>query len=107
MVSTAWHKRGWATKKASKAYIVSVGPTKLGRQQIAWNTHAVHVKHAKKALGLANVKKYRNWNIEQQFLCHVVGAWFPSGVYNIESWQPALALGAIANPWDRCNRTKK
>ncbi|WP_127361794.1 hypothetical protein [Brevibacterium aurantiacum] len=105
--STVWYKRGWVTKKSGKKYIVNVDPTKLGRKQIAWNTHKTHVKHAKKVLGAANTKKYWNYNIEQQFVCHVVGAWFPSGVYNMESWQPSLAWGKIANPVDRCNRSKK
>lgn len=105
--STVWYKRGWVTKKSGKKYIVNVDPTKLGRKQIAWNTHKTHVKHAKKVLGAANTKKYWNYNIEQQFVCHVVGAWFPSGVYNMESWQPSLPWGAIANPIDRCNRKKK
>lgn len=105
--STVWYKRGWVTKKSGKKYIVNVDPTKLGRKQIAWNYHKVHVKHAKKVLGAANTKKYWNYNIEQQFVCHVVGAWFPSGVYNMESWQPSLPWGAIANPVDRCNRKKK
>ena len=107
VVSTVWYKRGWVTKKAGTKYIVNVDPTALGRQQIAWNTHATHVKHAKKVLGPANTRTYWNWNIEQQFVCHVVGAWWPSGVYNMESWQPALPWQAIANPWDRCNRSKK
>lgn len=107
MASTVWYKRGWITKKKGKKYIVNVEPTKLGRWQNSWNVYKIHVKHAKKVLGARNTKKYWNWNIEQQFICHVAGAWFPSGVYNMESWQPALAWWKIANPVDRCNRSKK
>ncbi|MCL7660234.1 hypothetical protein M8360_33105, partial [Klebsiella pneumoniae] len=62
------------------------------------------VKHAKKVLGSANTKKYWNYNIEQQFLCHVVGAWFPTGVSIMESWRPTKIWQQIANPFDRCNR---
>ncbi|MET3452639.1 hypothetical protein [Curtobacterium sp. 1544] len=103
--STVWYKRAWVGT-AKKGYIVNADPTSLGRQQIAWTTHKYHVQHVKNLLGSTKTKKYWNWNIEQQFVCHVVGAYFPSGVYNMESWQPALAWGAIANPIDRCNRTK-
>ncbi|RRD59846.1 hypothetical protein [Leucobacter sp. OH1287] len=101
---TVWYTSGWVTTKPN--YIVNVNPTALGRQQNAFNVHKYHVQHAKAVLGTYNVKKYWNWGIERQFLCHVVGAWFPSGTYNMESWQPALHWNQIANPWDRCNRIK-
>ncbi|QTX05385.1 hypothetical protein [Agromyces archimandritae] len=102
---TVWYKNAWV-HKVTKGYIVNADPTPLGRQQIAWNTHSTHVLHVKSILGTAMTNTYWNWNIEQQFVCHVVGAYFPSGVYNMESWQPALSWGEIANPWDRCNRIK-
>jgi len=105
--STVLYNKGWVTKKSSKKYIVNLDPTKLGRKQNALNTHKTHVKHTKKVLGSSNTKKYWNYNIEQQFLCHVVGAWFPTGVYNMESWQPTKKWQQIANPFDRCNRSKK
>lgn len=44
-------------------------------------------------VGLRHPERRWNWNIEQQFVCHVVGAYFPSGVYNMESRQPALSWG--------------
>lgn len=101
--STVWYSSGWVTTN-SKGYIVNAAPTALGRQQIAWNTHYIHVEHLKSILGS---QAYRvNWNIEQQFVCHVVGAFLDTGVYNMESWQPALSWGEISNPWDRCNRIK-
>jgi hypothetical protein len=100
---TVWYSAAWVTTN-SKGYIVNAEPTALGRQQIAWTTHATHVKHLKSVLGS---QAYRvNYNIEQQFVCHVVGAWFPTGTYNMESWQPSLQWGVIANPIDRCNRIK-
>ncbi|HHT40915.1 MAG TPA: DUF2599 domain-containing protein [Actinomyces sp.] len=102
--STVWYNKGWVTKKSGKKYVVNLDPTRLGRKQNALNTHKTHVKHAKKVLGSANTKKYWNYNIEQQFLCHVVGAWFPTGVYNMESWRPTKKWQQIANPFDRCNR---
>ena len=102
--STVWYNKGWVTKKSGKKYVVNLDPTRLGRKQNALNTHKTHVKHAKKVLGSANTKKYWNYNIEQQFLCHVVGAWFPTGVYNMESWRPTKKWRQIANPFDRCNR---
>lgn len=101
---TVWYPSAWVTTQASGRYIVNANPTALGRQQIAWNTHVKHVKHVKSILGSQAGKV--NWNLEQQFVCHVVGAWFPTGVYNMESWQPALAWGFIANSIDRCNRIK-
>lgn len=102
---TVWYRAAWVSR-ASKGYIVNADPTQLGRTQIAWNVHYIHVGHVKTLLGTAMSATYWNWNIEQQFVCHVVGAYFPSGVYNMESWQPALSWGEIANPWDRCNRIK-
>ncbi|UVI34781.1 DUF2599 domain-containing protein [Brevibacterium spongiae] len=102
--STVWYNKGWVTKKSGKKYVVNLDPTRLGRKQNALNTHKTHVKHAKKVLGSTNTKKHWNYNIEQQFLCHVVGAWFPTGVYNMESWRPTKKWQQIANPFDRCNR---
>lgn len=102
-VGTTWYSAAWVSTNA-KGYIVNANATALGRQQIAWNTHSTHIKHLKSVLGS---QAYRvNYNIQEQFLCHVVGAWFPSGTYNMESWQPALPWQFIANPWDRCNRVK-
>jgi hypothetical protein len=98
---TEWYSAAWVTTN-SKGFIVNAEPTALGRQQIAWTTHATHVKHLKSVLG---TQAYRvNYNIEQQFVCHVVGAWLPTGTYNMESWRPSLQWGVIANPIDRCNR---
>lgn len=103
-VSTVWYSSGWVS--TNPYYIVNVNPTTLGRQQIALNVHYLHVIHAKTVLGNYATNTYWNWGIEHQFLCHVVGAWFPSGVYNMENWQPWLHWNQIANPWDRCNRIK-
>lgn len=100
---TVWYSSAWV-KTSSKGYVVNAVATAAGRRQIAANVHHIHVQHLKQILGS---QAYRvNYNIEQQFLCHVVGAWFPSGTYNMESWQPSLPWGAIANPVDRCNRIK-
>lgn len=103
---TVWYSWASVTGGSTARYIVNANPTALGRQQIAWNLHATHVAHVKSLLGTGLTNLYWNWNIEQQFVCHVVGAYFPSGVYNMESWQPALSWGEIANPWDLCNRIK-
>ncbi|KGJ73393.1 hypothetical protein GY21_11275 [Cryobacterium roopkundense] len=103
LAATEWYSAGWVTTD-SRGYIVNAAPTALGKQQIAWNTHYIHVAHLKSILG---TQAYRvNDNIEQQFVCHVVGGWLDSGVYNMESWQPSLPWQQIANPWDRCNRIK-
>jgi len=102
--STVWYSSGWVTTYYGRGYIVNAVPTALGRQQIAWNLHYIHVQHLKTILG---TQAYRvNYNIEQQFVCHVVGAFLDTGVYNMESWQPSLPWQQISNPWDRCNRIK-
>jgi hypothetical protein len=100
---TVWYSSAWV-KTISKGYVVNAVPTAAGRRQIAWSVHHIHVQHLKQVLGS---QAYRvNYNIEQQFVCHVVGAYFPTGTYNMESWQPSLPWTTIANPWDRCNRIK-
>jgi len=74
--STVWYSSGWVTT-GSRGYIVIALPTALGRQQIAWNLHYIQVQHLKTILGS---QAYRvNYNIEQQFVCHVVGAFLDTG----------------------------
>lgn len=104
--STVWYQWANVDHYDSRGFRVNANPTALGRQQIAWNVHYIHVEHVRGILNSAGYGAYWNWNIEQQFVCHVVGAWLPSNVYNMESWQPALSWGAISNPIDRCNRIK-
>ena len=101
--STVWYSSGWVTT-GSRGYIVIALPTALGRQQIAWNLHYIQVQHLKTILGSQADRV--NYNIEQQFVCHVVGAFLDTGVYNMESWQPSRPCQQISNPWDRCNRIK-
>ena len=105
LAGTVWYSSAYIGYVANKGYTVNANPTALGRTQIAWNLHWIHVDHLKTVLG-TNQAWHVNWNIEQQFICHVVGAYFPSGTYNMEKWQPSLAWQLIANPWDRCNRIK-
>lgn len=104
--STVWFSWVNVVTNLSLGYRVDANPTTAGRQQIAWNLHYLHVEHVRAHLISQGRIGFWNWNIEQQFVCHVVGAYFPSGVYNMESWQPSLPWQQIANPWDRCNRIK-
>lgn len=106
LAGTVWYMWANVDHADSRGYRVNANPTALGRQQIAWNLHSIHVQHVRGLLRDQGREQYWNWNIEQQFVCHVVGAWFPSGVYNMESWQPSLAWGEVSNLWDRCNRIK-
>lgn len=104
--STVWYSWVNVVTNLPRGYRVDANPTAAGRKQIAWNLHSLHVDHVRAHLTSQGKIGFWNWNIEQQFVCHVVGAYFPSGVYNMESWQPALSWQSIANPWDRCNRIK-